>query len=82
MAETGMLAQSWEKGGPMAKPFDEEEIEVFNEEVMTLSAIQWWTGKLQVEMRVLGRLRIGDQLFRWDKVLCVPLHPIDDDSAD
>ena len=47
----------------MAKPF-EEEIEVFNEEVMTLSAIQLWTGKLQVEMRVLGRLRIGEQLYR------------------
>jgi len=43
----------------MAKPFEEEEVEVFNEEVMTLSAIQLWTGKLQVEMRVLGRLRIG-----------------------
>ena len=66
----------------MAKPFEEEEIEVFNEEVMTLSALQLWTGKLQVEMRVLGRLRIGEQLYRWDKVICVPLHPLDDDSAD
>ena len=66
----------------MAKPFEEEEIEVFNEEVMTLSAIQLWTGKLQVEIRVLGRLRIGEQLYRWDKVICVPLYPINEDSAD
>jgi hypothetical protein len=66
----------------MAKQFEEEEVEVFNEEVMTLSAIQLWTGKLQVEMRVLGRLRIGKQLYRWDKVICVPLYPINEDSAD
>jgi hypothetical protein len=66
----------------MAKQFEEEEVEVFNEEVMTLSAIQLWTGKLQVEMRVLGRLRIGEQLYRWDKVICVPLYPINEDSAD
>ena len=37
---------------------------------------------MQVEMRVLGRLRIGEQLYHWDKVICVPLHPIDDDSDD
>ena len=66
----------------MAKQFEEEEVEVFNEEVMTLSAIQLWTGKLQVEMRVLGRLRIGKRLYRWDKVICVPLYPINEDSAD
>jgi hypothetical protein len=63
----------------MAGQFEDEEIEVFNEEVVTLSAIQLWTGKLQVEMRVLGRLRIGDQMYHWDKVVCVPLHPIDED---
>src|SRR5215813_14197576 len=82
MAEKGMLARSAEKGAPMATPFEEEEVEVCNEEVMTLSALQWWTGKLQVELRVLGRLRIGEQLYRWDKVLCVPLHPLEAASAD
>jgi len=66
----------------MAAQSEDEDIEVFNEEVMTLSAIQLWTGKMQVEMRVLGRLRIGEQLYHWDKVICVPLHPIDDDSDD
>ena len=64
----------------MAGQFEEEEIEVFNEEVMTLSAIHLWTGKWRVEMRVLGRLRMGDQLYQWDKVVCVPLYPIDEDT--
>jgi len=31
---------------------------------------------------VLGRLRIGKRLYRWDKVICVPLYPIDDDRDD
>jgi len=66
----------------MAEQSEDEEIEVFNEEVETLSAIQLWTGKMQVEMRVLGRLRIGKRLYRWDKVICVPLYPIDDDRDD
>jgi len=63
----------------MAGPFEEEEIEVFNEEVVTLSAIQTLMGKWQVEMRVVGRLRMGEQMYHWDKVICVPLHPIDED---
>jgi hypothetical protein len=62
--------------------WEEAEVEIFDEELVTHHANRLPGGKFSVEIRVIGHIKVGAQEFHWNKVLTIPLQRIDEETED
>jgi hypothetical protein len=62
--------------------WDEADVEVFDEEIITHRANRLPGGKFCVEIRVVGHMRVGEEEFHWNKVLTIPLQRVTEATED
>ena len=82
ISNSGRAQASHRRMHQRKEAWEEADVDIENEEIVVHRANRLPGGKFTVEMRVIGRIRVGAEEFHWNKVITIPLQRIDEATDD